>query len=299
MDAEKLRQLLARKEKLNLEFKLTYALSGQGRSKIQDEVAKDILGLVNSTRRHIDDYAYLVIGVGERMQPDGKRQREDVREYGYSKRNFLDIVNARCTPALSDLDYDEIELDGNYYGVIVIRPSPHIHYLTRDLDTPKGSWRKNSVLIRHGDEVGIAPPEEIALISRQKEQWQQQAGGIKDLMSTSITEFRESILRLIAELEYNYGVLENIKYSTAPALRDELWKSVSDKLSNIPDELRTQLDMAYRKVRAAKEIHQSIQSATGNTTPELIDIEKHLMDVKQVIPSIIDGLKARLLGGEY
>jgi hypothetical protein len=46
-----------------------------------------------------------------------------------------------------------------------------VHYLTKDLDTPKGFWRKHSVLTRIGDEVQVASPQEIAKMEREKRRW--------------------------------------------------------------------------------------------------------------------------------
>jgi hypothetical protein len=44
-----------------------------------------------------------------------------------------------------------------------------MHSLTRDLDTPKGVWRKGSVLIRQGGEVAVALFEEMVAMKREKE----------------------------------------------------------------------------------------------------------------------------------
>lgn len=161
--------LTMRDEMPKCEFKLRYVLSGQGNNKNRDEIAKDIIALANTAGRSVDDYAYLILGAGDKLDQSGRRNREDVRQCGYDRAAFLSIVNARCAPRLPDLQYEEVELDGNYYGVITIPPSPHMHELTRDLDTPKGVWRRGSVLIRHGDEVGVASFEEMLLMKREKE----------------------------------------------------------------------------------------------------------------------------------
>lgn len=168
---DKLRELLSQKDEMpKVEFKLKYVLAGQGNNRIKDEVAKDIIALANTAGRSADDHAYLIIGAGDKLNMDGTRTREDVRQYNYCKKTFLSIVNARCAPRLPDLRYEEVELDGNYYGVIVIPASPHLHELTRDLDTMKGVWRKGSTPIRHGDEVGVASLNELLLLKREKEQ---------------------------------------------------------------------------------------------------------------------------------
>lgn len=83
----------------------------------------------------------------------------------------MSIVNARCTPPVQDLRFAEIEQGGNFYGVIEIPPSPHVHELTRNLDTPRGSLQRGSVLIRRGSEIGVTAPSEMKWMEREKESW--------------------------------------------------------------------------------------------------------------------------------
>lgn len=104
---------------------------------------------------------------------------------------------------------------------------------------------------------------------------------------------------LINELEANYEMLLDMKYSTAPALSDEAWKAaVFEKIPEISDILRTQINSIYIKIRGAKEIHQSIRNlplkkdgSPLNTFPELTDMYKKLEDAKQAMPYVIKNLK--------
>jgi hypothetical protein len=182
-----LREILSQKDETpRSELKLKYVLSGQGKGKALDEVAKDIIALTNTAGRKTGDYAYLVIGAGDTLEADGTRKREDVRQYCYAAASFLSIANTRCSPPIPDIQYEQIELDGNHYGVVTVPPSPHMHTLTRDLDTPKGVWRKGSVLIRHGDEVAVASYEEMVVMKREKERLTSTANmatEISDLLS--------------------------------------------------------------------------------------------------------------------
>jgi hypothetical protein len=57
--------MLSEEEGLRIEFKAKIDLQGQGKDARRDEFAKDILGLVNTAGRTVDDYAYLVIGAGD------------------------------------------------------------------------------------------------------------------------------------------------------------------------------------------------------------------------------------------
>jgi hypothetical protein len=107
------------------------------------------------------DYAYFILGAEDELNLDGSRDREDVRGCNYSEKRFRDILDSRYTPPIP-LAYTEVEVDGSVYGVISIPPSRHVHYPTRNLDTPKGGWRKNEVRTRYGDEVQVAHYREIA-----------------------------------------------------------------------------------------------------------------------------------------
>jgi len=170
LDESRLKELLALTEELpTVEFKLKYVLSGQGKNKALDELAKDIIALTNTGGRNPGDYAYLVIGAGDTLKYDGTRDHDDVRQYGYDSKMFLTIANVRCSPPIPNLSFLQIEIEGRCYGILAIPPSPHMHSLTRDLDTPKGLWRKSSVLIRHRDEVAVASFEEMTVIKREKE----------------------------------------------------------------------------------------------------------------------------------
>lgn len=218
LDKMKLKQLLALAEEMpTVEFKLKYVLSGQGRSKVLDELSKDLIALANTAGRKANEYAYLVIGVGDKLKSDGTRDSEDVRQHHYEARNFLNIANARCNPPIRDIRYDELEIDGTYYGVVSIPPSPHMHSLTRDLDTPKGLWRKGCVLTRHGGEVAVASFEEMITMKREKERvnaTDNMAKEISDLLSKvqsksiALSQCVAEALALARRLKH--GTLEHI-----------------------------------------------------------------------------------------
>ena len=184
-DVAQLKAWLAQKDETpRLEFKLKYLLAGPGSSKHKDELGKDIIALANTAGRAQDDVAHLLLGAGDKLKADGTRDREDVRSSGYSRKTFLDIVNARCSPPLADLNYSEVEVDGNYYGVIEIPPSPFMHELSRDLDATSGSWRKGMTPIRRGDEVTAATYQEMQFLQAEKEKWSKPT-------PTALEEFEE------------------------------------------------------------------------------------------------------------
>lgn len=184
-DAAKTKNWLAqRDETTRLEFKLKYVLAGPGSSKHKDELAKDIMALANTAGRAQNDVAHLLLGADDKLKSDGTRDREDVRSSGYNRKTFLDIVNARSSPPLPDLNYTEVEVEGNYYGVIEVPPSAFMHQLSRGLDATSGSWRKGMVPIRRGDEVAAATFEEMQLLKAEKDRWNKPA-------LTSLEEFEE------------------------------------------------------------------------------------------------------------
>jgi hypothetical protein len=129
------------------------------------------MALANTAGRTRDDYAYLIIGAGDKLKADGTRDRDDVRAYGYSRKSILDTVNAKCYPSLPDLAYEEVEVEGNHYGVVIVPPSPFRHELSSDLDAASGSWKKGMVPIRRGDEVAPASFQEMTLLNEQKDSW--------------------------------------------------------------------------------------------------------------------------------
>lgn len=167
IDAKKLSALLIRKEDLTIEFKLKYKLDGQGKQQILDEIAKDIVSLVNSNTKRDQGSSFLIIGAGDKLRSDGSRERENVSGQ-YSADQFLKIINERVSPPITKIEYAEIAANENIYGVIEIPFSPYLHQITRDLSTPHGLWRKGSIIVRHKDVSGIATPEEIKEIAALK-----------------------------------------------------------------------------------------------------------------------------------
>jgi hypothetical protein len=169
-----LRDYLARKEGLRLEFKLKCELTGQNNEERNNELAKDIIALLNTAGRHANDYAYLIIGAGDKLRSDGKRDYEPLQRDQYQASQFLDIVNARCLPKVSSIYYEEIEIDGNLYGVVILPPSPYVHALIQSLKLPGRHFAGEGVVLhRRGEAVAPAIGEELLLMSKQKEAWRE------------------------------------------------------------------------------------------------------------------------------
>jgi hypothetical protein len=56
------------------------------------------MALANTAGRHADDFAYLVIGTGDKLQADGTRPRKSIEPDQYSGKSLLAIVNGPCAP---------------------------------------------------------------------------------------------------------------------------------------------------------------------------------------------------------
>ena len=169
---DNLRALLAQKENLRVEFKLEYRFQGQNSERDRDEVAKDLIALANTAGRHDNDYAYLVIGAGDELLKDKTRVYKLVEPGQYTARQFLDIVNERCSPNLASIEYHEVELDGRLYGVVVIPPSRHVHELKRVLHAKnRGYWPRNAILQRVGEGAAQATARDILTMMREKDVW--------------------------------------------------------------------------------------------------------------------------------
>lgn len=169
LTASDLSKILRETEGLKLEFKLEYDLSGgAGSEQRKGEFAKDILSLVNTAGRNAFDFAYMVIGAGDKIQADGSRLRKSILSGQYTSPLVLDIVNASCAPQIKEMIITEIEVDETLYCVIVLPPSPQIHSFSKNIVTPKRTWQKNAVPLRSGEGVILASPDDLFLMQKQK-----------------------------------------------------------------------------------------------------------------------------------
>ncbi|MCH8042059.1 MAG: hypothetical protein IH977_17225 [Nitrospinae bacterium] len=107
--------------------------------------------------------------------------------------------------------------------------------------------------------------------------------------------FPKILNQILDELTYNSDLLQHIKWSTTPALRDDAFQSASNQLSSLPDDVRTQLTEVYRKIGSVKAIHTSIQSLEhSNTGTEQMDIEGILESLQASIPTVSHRLSGEL-----
>jgi hypothetical protein len=107
----------------------------------------------------------------------------------------------------------------------------------------------------------------------------------------------ELINDLIIELQYNIIELQCIKSSTAYSLRDETWRLISGINLNIPNDLLNRLRDVYMKIRSTKDGQRIIQKVPVelDLIPEMVKIEKFLLEIKESIPKIVTDLKSIMM----
>ncbi len=175
MDAEKLNRLLRQPEGLKLEFKQTlYRLNDtdpQQRAIGWDALIRDILALANGNVGASEQPAYLIIGVGDKLNSDGSRELFNVGDAIPTTPEILSRVNANCHPPLLDIRCETVRIDNKRIFVITIPPTPYLHQTTRRLVGPNGrtAYQENSVFIRVGETTKVASPAELTGVLADKQ----------------------------------------------------------------------------------------------------------------------------------
>ena len=179
MNSDELRQIIAQEEGLKLDFKREYKFDDPNqkvRSGQRDEFIKDVLALTNGNVGVVDQPAYLIIGAGDELRPDGSRELFDASRLEHTARSILDSLKsgwAVCRPPLPDFVCGIIELDGNRMVVITIPPSPHLHETARTLEIIDASgkltrYSESTVFVRRGDGTYLASEAERREIVAEK-----------------------------------------------------------------------------------------------------------------------------------
>jgi hypothetical protein len=172
MDSEQLRELIKQEEGAKLDFKIKlYEIYSSEKEQHWDEFIKDILSLTNGNIGTAKEIGYLVIGVGDKLKPDGTRDLLNVDDVKLNRKQLLDKVSSACHPPLPDIRCETVLLDGKNLFVVSIPPSPYLHELSRYLKTPKKGYSPYTVLIRRkdGEKVYEASEEEKQKLRKEKE----------------------------------------------------------------------------------------------------------------------------------
>lgn len=168
LNPELLEKLLRERESPSLEFKRAwYGIEDPAAKRQQrDELVKDVLSLVNGSPDSVGKPAYLVIGADDVLDPRGQRQLHDVGDLDAEglRRTIIQLVSSASEPALQDLLFDLVELEGFRLAVVTVPPSPHLHETTRDVS----SFSERAVFVRRGESIRVASAGERDAISRLK-----------------------------------------------------------------------------------------------------------------------------------
>jgi len=122
--------------------------------------------------------------VGDKLRLDGTRELYDIRGYRLSTQKLLAIINARCDPPLSQLEFEPVEFGGKRIGVLTIPPSPHLHHTIKDLVVSPGKvYRRGIVFLRRVDGIDIATPADIEAIRNEKARWNRAQVSYKQLQA--------------------------------------------------------------------------------------------------------------------
>ncbi len=112
-------------------------------------------------------------------------------------------------PDVPSIEYQEVDLDGRLYGVIVLPRSPHVHVLGRNLET-KGGARQTALFLA----VTCIPSDGKAfrnhrrLLSPENPVW---PGETEKAVRTMMPPFDESTLRLAAHDHHEVGVVSRFR----------------------------------------------------------------------------------------
>ncbi len=191
MTEEELLKIISRKEGLKLDFKREYKLDKKlftitdtntqvidKQVKEQwDEFIKDILALTNGNIGTSYQTGYLIIGVGDTLYSDGRRDLFDTSVLNLTEAQILQKVNSACNPPIHDIHCSRIDLEGKSILVIAMPPSRHVHETTRSLKR----YSERTVFVRRNETTEPATNEERESLKKEKStQWIE----IKNLMST-------------------------------------------------------------------------------------------------------------------
>lgn len=164
MNTEKLEQLLHQKEGPTLDFKRGWYKIDDPKTEVKtrqrDELIKDILSLANGNAASAGEPTYLIVGADDELDENGYRSLYDVGNALPTAGQILQIVNAACDPPIENVWCESVELDGKRILVITVPPSPHLHETTRKLETPRRTYTKHVVFVRHNESIAVASAKE-------------------------------------------------------------------------------------------------------------------------------------------
>jgi tetratricopeptide (TPR) repeat protein len=171
MNIIELRNLIRQPEGPKLDFKREfYAINGRGGDRAWGELIKDIISLANGNVGYANKIGRLIIGPDDKLTASGDRMLHSTQGVIVNVIQIRDKVNSACHPPIANIEFNEFVIDDSRLLVFLITSGPHLYVLTRDIITEKNHYDKGSVLIRVGEQVRIASPDEIDAIRSEKNQ---------------------------------------------------------------------------------------------------------------------------------
>ena len=199
---EIIEELLKQPEGLKFDFKvILHIVECTDKSKqdgFKSEFARDILALANGNIGTAGQTAYLIVGTADKLDSDRKRKLQDSSHIRLTNKEILQKINSCCRPPIPDIQTEFVDVLGTKLFVICIPPTPYLHETTQDLKLPNGKIHpKNTVFIRHGEEIDCASIAEIDAIRLEKDLWQRNLDIAKKngVMSLEERKYLEAVKR--------------------------------------------------------------------------------------------------------
>lgn len=172
MDETLLRKLLTQKTETDwLEFKRQWNLFDASDKVVpveRDELIKDILGLANGNSSIVRKTKYLVIGADDKQfDTAGKRVLHSVDYRVPTQSQITQWVNKACSPAVTGIECDSVEIDGRTLYVVTIPPTFELHEITRELKA-KGHHSPHTVFMRQDEHTVPASIRDAVVIQQLK-----------------------------------------------------------------------------------------------------------------------------------
>jgi HEAT repeat protein len=297
---EEVPELLRQSEGLKLDFKRElYKVdkskypSREGREREWDEFVKDILALTNGNVGVADQPAYLIIGADDHLKPDKTRDLFDVGEVKLTQQQILTRVNARCSPPIPDLICETIQLEGHALFVVQIPPSPHLHEITKRLQTPKTNYNPGTIFVRRGEDIFPATESERQAIREDKTRVFRHSDYVKEKFSQEqIQIHRESLTRIS---RYSRWVDEtpDESFIDSQAIQLPLFASPYEDIEGSVEELQEYIRYSQRllilgepgmgKTVTLERAMYEFSTSTTTTIPVLVPLIQYDVDLMHTL----------------
>jgi hypothetical protein len=229
MEISQLKILLADSENPKLEFKSQwYCNTDQLDDKGWGEFLKDLITLANGNSGFAGQSGYLIIGASDEDPRIGQqREISNVARNGMLsnlqklRETTLRKLRETCSPSPADINLNFIEVEGKHLLIIEVPPPVDAVKLDRDLNTRGMRFKKGTVLIRVGQDVGVADPAEINNLRKgYQDTWTQTQRVVHNLPQPDYVNFIG-----------RQDELEKLRNLLNP--RDRIWTIVIDGIGGI------------------------------------------------------------------